>query len=61
MKSKRRVGKMLGFTLRACVAATFRKIARAVDERTASRRTHDFYLSSGAAWTRSLAPETTSQ
>ncbi len=59
MKGKSRVGEMLGFRLRARVAATFRKIARAVDERTANRKTHDFYRSSGAAWTRSLAPETT--
>ena len=61
MKSSKRVGKTLGFTLRARVAATFRKIARAVDERTAHRKTHDFYRSSGAAWTRSLASGTTSQ
>jgi hypothetical protein len=59
MKSKNRVGKVLGFTLRARVTAAFRKIARAVDERTANQKTHDFYLSSGAAWTRSLAPGTT--
>ena len=56
MKSKNRSGKRLGSTLRARVAATFRKIARAVDARTAHRKTQDFYRSSGAAWTRSLAP-----
>ena len=40
--------------LRARIAAAFRKIARAVDERTAHRVTHSFYRSSGMAWARSL-------
>lgn len=40
--------------VRARVAAAFLKVTRAVDERTAHRKTRDFYRSSGAAWTRCL-------
>jgi len=54
MKIANHVGKLVRSKLRASVAAAFRKIARAVDERTAHRKTKDFYRSSGAAWTRSL-------
>jgi len=55
MKSTNRIGKPGRRTLRARVAAAFRRIARAVDERTAHRKTQDFYRSSGAAWTRGLS------
>jgi len=41
-------------SVRASVAAAFRRIARGVDERTAHRKTRAFYISSGAAWTRRL-------
>lgn len=54
MNSTNRAGKPVRRTLRASVAAAFRKFARAVDKRTAHRRTQDFYRSSGAPWTRCL-------
>jgi hypothetical protein len=41
-------------TLRARIAAAFRKIARGVDSRTAQRHTWAFYRSSGNAWSRAL-------
>jgi hypothetical protein len=49
------LGKSKGRKLRASIAAAFRKIARAVDERTAHRVTQSFYRSSGMAWTRGLS------
>jgi hypothetical protein len=55
MKSTNRFGKPGRRTLRARVAAAFQKIARAVDERTAHRKTVNFYCSSGAVWTRGLS------
>ena len=55
MKFARTVRKMVRPTLRARIFAAFAKIASAVDERTAHRRTREFFRSSGAAWTRSLS------
>jgi hypothetical protein len=41
-------------SLRARIAAAFRKIARGVDERTAQAQTQAFYRSSRAPWARWL-------
>jgi hypothetical protein len=54
MKITNRVSKLGRVTLRASVAAAFRKIAGAVDARMAHHKTKDFYRSGGAAWTRCL-------
>lgn len=40
--------------LRARVAAAFLEMANGVDSRTACDRTHDFYRSSGADWSRNF-------
>ncbi len=49
-----RAGSPTRRSLRARVTAAFGKIAHGVDERTAHRKTREFYRSSGAAWTRQL-------
>ena len=54
MKIASNLEKLVGRRLRARVAAAFRKMAGAVDARTAYRKTKEFYRSSGAAWTRCL-------
>jgi hypothetical protein len=55
MKIASQIDKLVRRTIRASVVAAFRKIAGAVDARTAHRKTKDFYRSSGAAWTRCLS------
>lgn len=47
--------KRAGSSLRARIAAAFRKLAHGVDERTAYAQTRDFYRSSGAPWARFLS------
>jgi hypothetical protein len=51
-----RMRRPAGSKLRARVTAAFAELANAVDARTASSRTHAFYRSSGADWTRAFEP-----
>lgn len=54
MKRTRHAPETARPTLRARIAAAFGKIAGAVNERMAHRKTTEFYRSSGAPWTRGL-------